>query len=318
MQLMIKPTLACQFKCDFCSAACYKQTNLTQLPNKLKNDIQHLDPENIIVTGGDPLMLSPQFFFDLLSINNKITLSLTTNLWDFKLNPSKWISLFANDRVMVCTSFQYGNRRKKPDGTTYTEQEFINVEKLFQTQIGYVPEFISVISKENEANAIQHVLLAKQLGTKCKLNGILPIGYSDEYYPRYKMLDIQFKIIDLGLEEFESNTLERKSGKCPINIHQDCYKLNRSIVIDENGKYRYSFCEDLAFDKPCFSDINEIDTTDKLMLSECIEGEKCFQCELFRFCNSCRVHRIAAKNDISYCKNMSKYKQRLRQYGYCI
>ena len=61
-----------------------------------------------------------------------------------------------------------------------------------------------------------------------------------------------------------------------IEKNGDSVITDFKIVIDENGKYRYSFCEDLAFDKPCFSDINEIDTTDKLMLSECIEGEKCF------------------------------------------
>lgn len=318
MQLMIKPTLACQFKCDFCSAACYKQTSIRKTTPELLANIKKIDPDNIIITGGDPLMLDPSFFYDLLAINSTITLSLTTNLWDFYCNPAKWIELLKNQRVMVCTSFQYGSRRKKPDGTPFLESDFIKIITKFKQLVGYSPEFIAVISEENEKYAIDHVKLAQKLGIRCKLNGMLPVGFSKEYYPKYKMLDIQFKIIDLGLEQYESNTLERKSGKCPNNIYSDCYKLNRSMILDENMKWRYSFCEDLVFNGPYYNSIDSINVQDTLKKNECIEGDKCYQCKLFRFCNNCRVQRLAAKYDKNYCKNMSKYIQKLQKYGYCI
>ena len=61
---------------------------------------------------------------------------------------------------MVCTSFQYGSRRKKPDGTPFLESDFIKIITKFKQLVGYSPEFIAVISEENEKYAIDHVKLA--------------------------------------------------------------------------------------------------------------------------------------------------------------
>lgn len=76
---------------------------------------------------------------------------------------------------------------------------FRRVCKKFKDYVGYVPMFISVINAENEDKALDHVLLAKDLGTQCKLNPVLPYGISAEAYPKYKMVDIWLKIQELGL-----------------------------------------------------------------------------------------------------------------------
>lgn len=67
--------------------------------------IKKINPDDVILTGGDPLLVDPSFYEDILHINNTITLSFTTNLWDFYINPLKWIKLFKNSRVNVGTSF---------------------------------------------------------------------------------------------------------------------------------------------------------------------------------------------------------------------
>lgn len=321
MQLMIKPSLNCQFKCDFCSANKLCQSNVTDKDfniEKYINTIRDLNPDDIIITGGDPLLLPIDFFNTLLSINDKITLSLTTNLWDFYIHPDKWVDLFKNPRVGICTSFQYGDRRKKPDGTPYTEEDFIKVETKFNELIGYTPNFIAVISKENEDRALDHVYLAKRLGTECKLNGMLPVGLSTEYYPRYKMVDLYCKIVDLGLEQYESNTKERFSGKCPYNTEDNCFKYNRSMIIDINGNIKFSYCEDLVFTETSFNSLSEISTEDKNINNELISETKCLSCELYRFCNGCKVHRMYAKSDSNYCGNMTKYISKLKKYGFKI
>lgn len=317
-QLMLKPTVKCNFTCSFCSAAKLCQKDQTVVDDKLREAIKKIDPDNIIITGGDPLMLPVKYFYDLLAINDKITLSLTSNLWDFYLHPDKWTELFKNERVGICTSFQYGDGRRLPDGKPYTEELFRKVMALFKEKVGKVPPFIAVISKENEDRAIDHVLLAKELGTTCKLNGLLPLGRSEEYYPRYKMMDIYLKILDMGLEEYEDNTFDRAKGNCPFNIDHQCFKHNRAIRIDKDGNYQYGYCEDLVYNGVItFDSVEDISEKDDI-LNDLINPEKCPYCPLFRFCNNCKLHRDIAKTDKDYCNQMNKYSYILEDRGFKI
>lgn len=101
---------------------------------------------------------------------------------------------------------------------------------MFASKIGYVPSFISVISEENEKQALDHVMLAKKLGTVCKLNNVMPFGKSVSYYSRAKMLELYCNILDLGLAEYESNTTMLKRGSCPFNTCSKCAISNRAVM----------------------------------------------------------------------------------------
>ena len=319
MTLMIKPTLACQFKCDFCSAAYCQQQNTNKLDDELLGYIKKINPDTMIVSGGDPLLMSPDFYNDILSLNDKLTISITSNLWDFKLNPTKWVDLFKNDRFGVVTSFQYGNKRRKPDGTPYSESDFREMMCRWHEYVGDKKlSFISVIGNDNADRAIDHVYLAKDLNTECKVNNVYPFGKSTEYFPRYKMLDIYFKIIDLGLEEYETNVKNRAKGICPFNIDGECFKCNRSIIKNSDGSYRFSYCEELIFNGTSFDNLDSVTSSETLHINDYIEGERCLQCPLCRLCNGCKVHRNNAKQHAGYCENMTKYTQRIAEYGFKI
>ena len=137
MDLILKPTVKCNFACTFCSS-----TVLSEQPND-ELDLVYVDrflqrfpgTRTIIVNGGDPLMMSPQYYWDILALlerhKSKAIISLTTNLWAFYKKPEKWEALFRHPQVGVATSFQYGDARLKGDLTPFTESEFWAVSDLF-------------------------------------------------------------------------------------------------------------------------------------------------------------------------------------------
>ena len=314
---MIKPTLACQFKCTFCSAADYTQKLDHQYDDVLFNSLKLLKADDVIVTGGEPLLVDIGFYEKLLNINDKITVSITTNLWDFYEHPGKWEKLFKNPRFSVGTSFQYGNDRRKPDNEPYRENDFIHVMQLFEQRIGYVPAFISVISQQNEQYALDHIKLAKRLKTRCRLNGVYPSGRSIEYYPRYKMLELYMQIMDTGLEHFEVNCIERQLGNCPFNTNQRCAQYNASIYVDKNGIPYYSFCEDLLFSGKFMTD-NILDLSQKTYNDRKEIPAQCFACNAYMICHGCLFHSLIVNSKVNtiYCHKMTSVVQKLKTYGF--
>ena len=105
MELIIKPTGRCNFNCKFCSANLLNIKHQTKVPNELIKIIQTIKPNSLIFTGGDPLLVGPEYYYEILSLGN-FSISLTTNLKDYYIQPKKWIDLFKNERVGICTSFQ--------------------------------------------------------------------------------------------------------------------------------------------------------------------------------------------------------------------
>ena len=310
---MIKPLKKCQFKCDFCSAQNCIADDSDLAREKLIQVIKQIHPDNVIITGGEPLLLDPLYYEQLLSINDQVTFSITTNLWDFYLHPEKWKAILCNPRIKVMTSFQYGAKRRKPNGTSYAEDDFIKVVQKFKSVVGYSPSFIAVISNENCKYAIDHVLLAKELGITCKLNSQLPIGKSDEYYPRYELLKLYFKIIDLGLSEYEDNIAEWKHGRCPFNLQSQCRLHTRTVVVT-NNKLKYSYCEDLFQLGYNVDDIGNITELHKTLHVQPITKD-CYSCKLYSLCNSCYVNKYCAAFDKEYCQNMKKIENKLISYG---
>ena len=319
MFLLIKPTSRCNFNCNFCSAKNLQIKHYDKVPEIIKDRIKVLDPDWIIITGGDPLMVSPKYYEELLSIT-KCQISLTTNLKDFYLNPDKWVDLFKNPRIAICTSFQYGTGRLWDKNTPYTEDQFKKVMFLFKEKVGYMPNFISVITKENEDRALDHLYLAKELNTQCRLNGVFSFGASNEYYPRYKMVDLWLKIKELNLEQYYIDNNFFSEGTCNLNTNLLCTSTIRACWVKQDTTLEYGTCEDLlieGYSKIPLDKNRPIPKVQDIPYNELI-NDKCLSCELYRFCNACKINRIMAKSCPNYCEKMLKRKEKILKSGWKI
>ncbi len=330
MELIIKPTESCNFKCTFCSS-----TNLID-DKSLRLDVSKIasfldrfpDTNTIIVNGGDPLMMPPRYYFQIINEIEKrnltTTLSFTTNLWAFYKNPDLWTELFKHPLVGVCTSFNYGTTRRITETQVYTEDIFWKVSDLFLERIGYRPPFISVITEENLDTAINNVYLAKKMQVECKLNYALASGHLSLPLLKGKIYKVYLDIIDEGLAEWEYNSKQlqligkKKSVTCPLN--RDCDSTIRCL--QPAGDY-YScgaFGDDklhaINFEKEVMQHGEK-----QLPLSNSIEisylKEQCLTCPLFSICNGCKKTIADIKNNNlveNHCSEMQKNLPRLLQY----
>ena len=318
MHLIIKATLKCNFNCTFCSAGLLKSSKITEhLDDRIKERVLKLKPDSITVAGGDPLLAKPTFFHELLAITG-CPIGIVSNLKDFYLYPYKWRKLFMDPRISVCTSFQYGNARKWDKDTVYNEEKFIEVETLFNKEVGYTPSFIAVISKENEDRAIDHLLLAKKLGTKCRLNGLNAVGKSSSYYPRYKMIDIWNQIFERGLQEYCMEIEPFKKGNCPFDSNYLCQSTIRSCWIDDKDELIYGNCEDLTCKGIRLQDPEEDRPIPKRMLPKSFINKDCKLCPLCALCNSCYANQLQAFNVPEYCEEMKKRIPIIKKWGWKI
>lgn len=310
MDLIIKPTEKCNFKCTFCSSTYITDDKTQELD--LEYIYRFLDryPETntIIVNGGDPLMMDPKYYWKIIEhldkINSKATISFTTNLWPFYKNPNKWKDLFNHPRMGIGTSFQYGGGRLKGDLTEFTEEDFWNCSDAMLEHCGYRPDFISVITEENEKDAIKNVELAKRMDVECKLNYAFSsgppvkfkniiMGQEGKPYMLAKIYEIYVKIWKLGLFPWEYNTkqmmtrLSKGNTTCPQNR-----KCDGGIrTLQPSGDY-YS-CGAFGDDRLFSIDFEKEMTGPKIYpISFRPElqslKQSCFNCPMFQICNGCR------------------------------
>ena len=324
MDIILNPTNKCNFNCTFCLARNLKNSTLSidhtiKLLKRYEKDLNKL-----IINGGDPLMMPPDYYEKLLeylgTLNHEVFVSFTTNLLDWYLNPKKWHNILSNHNVGVITSFQYGKQRRIKGEGTYTEDKFINIENKFYEEFGYRPNFISVINLYNFRIAHKNVELAKELGVKCKLNKLLHIGAArktTQYFPRYKMLKLYCQIYDIGLSEYEMNTpllkahFNGRETQCPLN--RNCYKGIRTINNDGTIYHCGNLVSEEEFNK---YRINSKSSPDKFAKDNLFIMPKCIGCKNFKFCNACRmiIHEVCAKNDReNYCKQMRRVIPELKE-----
>ena len=244
MELIIKATGVCNFTCSFCASSKLDILHSPrEVPQLIKSYIKKFKPQNVIVTGGEPLCCEPEYFYDLLDTCN-CHISITSNLKNFWLESSKWVPLFKNEMIDVCTSFNYGITRRWSLTEVYTEQMFKDVMYSFKQLVGYMPPFISVIDESNASRFLDHVRLAKELGTTCRLNNATVAGRQAVGYPRHKMFKLWLGVIAAGLEEYEVNCMERKLGRCPLNTSGQCQQNIRAIYVGNNDRLYVSDCEE--------------------------------------------------------------------------
>jgi len=299
MELIIKPTEACNFKCTFCSSTkiADKKTDLLSLDYIFRFLTRYPDTSTIIVNGGDPLMVDPEYYWKMIEFLDKhdmpTTISFTTNLWPFYKNPEKWKPLFNHPRLGITTSFQYGNGRLKGDYSVFTEEDFWNASDAMLEHCGYRPSFISVITNADVGTAIDNVLLAEKMGVECKLNYAMASGDQDKPFLLSKMYEIYVEIWKRGLTEWEYNTkqmvkrLQGYNTTCPQ--HRTCDATIRTL--QPNGDY-YS-CGAFGDDKDKPIDFNyEMLGGKSLPLQNDLDllsmKSACFECPMFKICNGCK------------------------------
>lgn len=299
MELIVKPTELCNFKCTFCSSTDISEDKAATLDLEYIYTFLRRFPGTgtIIINGGDPLMVKPSYYEELLDHierhGYKANLSFTTNLWAFFKKPEMWEHIFKHPRVGVTTSFNYGDTRRITDTRVYTEADFWQVSDLFLDRIGYRPDFISVINDDNEDTALDNVRLAKQMDVECKLNYAMASGAQGTPYQLSKIYKLYLDVYNEGLWQWEYNTkqmMQRLSGNassCPQNR-----KCDEGIRCLQPGGDYYT-CGSLADDKQYAIDFAaEMNGALFTPLQRSVElfsmKEECITCPMFSICNGCR------------------------------
>ena len=320
MELIIKPTEACNFKCTFCSSTDIDpaKAGLLDLEYVYKFLKRYPDTRTIIVNGGDPLMVDPSYYWKLIEHldehNYPTNISFTTNLWPFVVRPEKWVDLFRHPRMGVCTSFQFGKGRLKGDYSIFTVEDFWRVSNKMLELVGYRPDFISVMTDEDEDMAIENVLLAKQMGVVCKLNYAMASGVQGSTYRLSKMYKTYIQIYEMGLADYEDNTrqmmvrLQGYATTCPQN--RKCDENIRAM----NPAGDYYSCGSFADDKDYPIDFQkELDGEFFTPLQDAFELQSlkasCFGCPMFEICNGChKTVRDMKREGIAeqHCREMKE------------
>lgn len=326
MDIIIKPTMACQFKCTFCSSNKISKENKLFDLNKLRPYFEKYQIGTIIVNGGDPLMVPPSYYLELEKLlreygNTESYICLTSNLWDYYENPEKWKPVFSNKRFKVMNSFQYGNQRLKSDGTPYTEEDMTKIMNLYEKEYGEKFSFLAVITEENENTVIKTVELAKKLNTICRINPAVQSGRTKKYYPHWKMMEHYLNIYKSGLMNYEYNTQQiiskimiGKNAMCPWN--SSCLSGIRSFspegLVHPCGAFgdnHYTNKNNKTYELTEYNE-NEIAKDYPYIKAECIA------CENFLLCNSCHksIHDIKINHDEEeHCNNMKKILNSFRE-----
>ena len=300
MDLIVKPTELCNFKCTFCSSS-----KITENDNTAQLDLLKIfrfldrfpDTQTIIVNGGDPLMMDPKYYMSIIEFLDKnnypASISLTTNLWPFYKKPEKWLEVFQHPRVGIATSFQYGGGRLKGDFTEFTEEDFWKCSDAVLKYCGYRPGFIAVIVEENEDTVIKTVELAKKMDVVCKVNYAMASGEQSAPYVKGKMYKHYVDIWKAGLADWEHNTqtmmkkLKGHDTVCPVN--RDCDAGIRTLQPEGDYYSCGAFGDDMDkaidFEREMagefFTPLREDLHLNNLKQS-------CFTCPMFQICNGCR------------------------------
>lgn len=317
MDLVIKISDKCNFKCDFCSsnmiAANHNDLPLWKVTSYI---VDHPQVRNIIVNGGDPLCVDPEWYWNLLywleETKRDINISFTTNLWDFYKHPEKWEELF-KEHISVCTSFQYGDGRKLATGEVFTEDMFVEIFNMFEERIGYKLKFIAVQNHKNASYALATVELAKRLGTTCRINPALKSGRTEFPYPFHLIMRTWLDIIDAGLGEYEDNCKLLKDvwagndTECPFNSR--CHDSEFGIrCMSPDGSVHT--CPAIADDIMKGIDEAYVDGSGKkIPFKDILIKAECATCKNFKLCNSCKkriidIHSMGESYLNDHCTHM--------------
>ncbi len=319
MDLIVKPTELCNFKCSFCSSSKITFEDNTAILdlNKIFKFLKRFPETNtIIVNGGDPLMMKPNYYWRIIEFLDKhdmpASISLTTNLYPFLMKPMKWKELFNHPRVGIATSFQYGGGRLKGDYSEFTEEDFWKCSNAMLEHVGYRPSFIAVIVEENEDTHIKTVELAKKMDVVCKVNYAMASGSQSAPYQLSKIYERYVEIWKAGLSDWEHNTqqmmvrLRGESTICPQS--RTCDSGIRTLQPEGDYYSCGAFGDDLDksidFDYEMSGGFSTPLSTDLNLLSL---KNACYTCPMFEICNGCKktIKDLKQHNMVEdHCKHM--------------
>jgi len=319
MDLIVKPTELCNFKCSFCSSSkiTFEDNTATLDLNKIFKFLKRFpDTQTIIVNGGDPLMMKPNYYWKIVEFLDKYdmpaSISLTTNLYPFLTKPLKWKELFNHPRVGVATSFQYGGGRLKGDYSEFTEEDFWKCSDAMLEHVGYRPSFIAVIVEENEDTHIKTVELAKKMDVVCKVNYAMASGSQFAPYQLSKIYERYVEIWKAGLSNWEHNTqqmmvrLRGESTICPQT--RTCDSGIRTLQPEGDyyscGAFGDDLDKDIDFDYEMSGGFSTPLATDLSLMSL---KNACYTCPMFEICNGCKktIKDLKQHNMVEdHCKHM--------------
>lgn len=310
VDLILKPSVRCNFRCTFCSSTHISDDHdeIVELEDFERFVVRYPHMRTVILNGGDPLMMRPEYYWKMIEILDKhgceARLSFTTNLWAFYKKPEMWTELFLHPRVGVGTSFQYGDARLKGDLTPFTEAEFWACSDMMLDKIGYRPSFIAVIDKSNEHTVLQTVELAKKMGVVCKVNYAMASGPEVQFkgvvmgnynsmFTQADMYRHYLEIYKAGLADWEHNTqqmirrLKLQNTMCPLN--RTCDQGIRSLQpgntyyscgsFGDDGLYPIDFDREMSGE--FFTPLRDQPELQSMK-------DACFTCPMFQICNGCR------------------------------
>lgn len=302
-ELILKISDKCDFACTMCSSPDLSSDHSVELDINLIFEYlkRYPDTRTIIVNGGDPLMVKPDYYWKLIAHldenNYPAEISFTTNLWNYYNHPDKWRELFRNPRLSICTSFQYGDKRKIHKNRVFEEKDFIAISDMFLVDFGYRPDFIAVVDEENLHRSVDMVRLAKYLDVECKLNYANASGRQGKPLPLSFLYEKYIEIYREGLANWEYNTkqmldrLQAAPTSCPL-----LSKCDEHIrVLHPDGKYFTcgSIADDFEYEVNFREEVllkGEVQTplqNDQALASL---KDECYTCPMFQICNGCKKH----------------------------
>ena len=262
-------------------------------------------PSTIIVNGGDPFMMPPSFYEDILREieTGETRLALVSNLLGLYTNPEKWKSIVLHPSVNITTSFQYGNARRIDKDTPYTEEIFRKVYKKCTDLIGYKPLFISVIDYDNAGTMIKTARLAKELDCKCRINPAKKIGASGYSYPLWKYYKELGELYKSEYALYEANCLHIHKGefltKCPVT--KTCHRNIRGMTV-----FDYASCPSMVIHPERIKDFKlnlkeEMETGRLCNANNLVPAlrSECYGCELYEICNNCDSTKLDIKEAVN-------------------
>ena len=330
--LVIKITERCNFACTFCSSSDISNSD-TELDLEGVFTFLKAFPltSTVIVNGGDPLVVSPSIYQQILKFLDEnemeTKLGLVSNLWDFYKNPLKWKEVFDHPKVTICTSFNYGDARRISKEEVFTEELFLEITDMMKERH---PDkrlfFIGVIDEDNLDTVIDMARLAKRIDIPCRANRIMKSGKAMKALPIGTICKEYVKICEEGLSDWEKNTemilnvLRHKKGVvgCPLN--RDCDQGIRCLQPD--GYYACPAWADEKKHKANYEEEIKAKELSSILpedLSFTFLKPDCLSCPAYNVCNGCKKHIEELKESDQVernCNDMREALPSLLKYAY--
>lgn len=289
--LCVKNIYNCNLNCWFCST--FGEGHLTE--NQVIELYKQYKPNEMLLIGGEPLLLPPSYYLTIL--NNNCKLSIQSNL---TLYNDEWNKVFLHKNF---TGLSVSG--DKEDINLFFEK-YQKVCNVTNTNPGILILFSDNFEKSKE-KLWEWLNIAYACDLPVKFNIIQPIGKAEKYKDSILKISEGFKLYSLILDEWESTGFidiqpftdlmtyicGNEKSICPFCIN--CSK-NESIISIETD-LTTTYCPELG-------DLRRsIDELDLRIPSEC------FCCDFYQLCRGCymRTWAVNVENDINYCQEAKRF-----------